>query len=84
MMGRRKRDQGKLFYEFRLEDRILENDLLRRMNVFVAGRSPISIKSWNPITATSARAAFGDRQRERRSVNGNEQARRASNCHCER
>ena len=34
MMGRRKRDQGKLFYEFRLEDRIPENHLLRRMNVF--------------------------------------------------
>ena len=36
MMGRRRRDQGKLFYEFRLEDRIPENHLLRRMNVFVA------------------------------------------------
>lgn len=35
MMGRRKRDQGKLFYEFRLADRIPENHLLRRMNVFV-------------------------------------------------
>lgn len=35
MMGRRKRDQGKLFYEFRLEDRIPGNHLLRRMNVFV-------------------------------------------------
>jgi transposase len=35
MMGRRKRDQGKLFYEFRLEDRIPEHHLLRRMNVFV-------------------------------------------------
>jgi transposase len=36
MMGRRKRDQGKLFYEFRLEDRIPKGHLLRRMNVFVA------------------------------------------------
>jgi transposase len=36
MMGRRRRDQGRLFYEFRLEDRIPENHLLRRMNVFVA------------------------------------------------
>ena len=36
MMGRRRRDQGKLFYEFRLEDRIPEHHLLRRMNVFVA------------------------------------------------
>ena len=35
MMGRRRWDQGKLFYEFRLEDRIPENHLLRRMNVFV-------------------------------------------------
>ncbi|MCB1506371.1 MAG: IS1182 family transposase [Hyphomicrobiaceae bacterium] len=35
MMGRRTRDQGKLFYEFWLEDRIPENHLLRRMNVFV-------------------------------------------------
>jgi transposase len=30
MMGRQGRDQGKLFYEFRLEDRIPENHLLRR------------------------------------------------------
>ena len=35
-MGRQRRDQGRLFYEFRLEDRIPENHLLRRMNVFVA------------------------------------------------
>ena len=36
MMGRRRREQGKLFYEFRLEDRIPANHLLRRMNVFVS------------------------------------------------
>ncbi len=35
MMGRRRRDQGKLFYEFRLEDRIPESHLLRRIDVFV-------------------------------------------------
>src|SRR5215510_14612691 len=35
MMGRQRRDQGRLFYEFRLEDRIPENHLLRRMNVIV-------------------------------------------------
>jgi hypothetical protein len=35
MMGRQQREQGRLFYEFRLEDRIPENHLLRRMNVFV-------------------------------------------------
>jgi len=35
MMGRRRRDQSRLFYEFRLEDRIPQDHLLRRMNVFV-------------------------------------------------
>ena len=35
MMGRQQRDQDRLFYEFRLEDRIPKNHLLRRMNVFV-------------------------------------------------
>lgn len=35
MMGRRRRDQGKLFYEFRLDDRIPKNHLLRRIDVFV-------------------------------------------------
>ena len=30
-----RRDQERLFYEFRLEDRIPQNHLLRRMNVFV-------------------------------------------------
>ena len=35
MMGRRRRDQGKLFYSFRLEDRIPANHLLRRIDVFV-------------------------------------------------
>jgi transposase len=35
MMGRQRREQGKLFYEFRLEDRIPENHLLRRIDVFV-------------------------------------------------
>ena len=36
MMGRQRRDQGKLFYEFQLDDRIPENHLLRRINVFVS------------------------------------------------
>ena len=35
MMGRQRRDQGSLFYEIRLEDRIPKNHLLCRMNVFV-------------------------------------------------
>ena len=37
MMGRRIRDQAKLFYEVRLDDRIPQNHLLRRMDVFVTG-----------------------------------------------
>jgi transposase len=35
MMGRQDRDQGKLFYEFRLDDRIPKSHLVRRMDVFV-------------------------------------------------
>ncbi len=35
-MGRQTRDQGRLFYEFHLEDRIPANHLLRRINGFVA------------------------------------------------
>jgi transposase len=36
MMGRRDRDQGKLFYEFRLDDMVPRDHLLRRMDVFVS------------------------------------------------
>jgi transposase len=35
MMGRQRRDQSKLFYQFRLEDRIPTNHLLRRIDVVV-------------------------------------------------
>jgi transposase len=35
MMGRGRRDQAKLFYEFRLDDRIPQNHLLRRIDLFV-------------------------------------------------
>jgi transposase len=35
MMGRQGGDQASLFYEFRLEDRIPKDHLLRRINVFV-------------------------------------------------
>lgn len=35
MMGRQDRDQGRLFYEFNLDDVIPRGHLLRRMNVFV-------------------------------------------------
>src|SRR5215510_10144454 len=35
MMGRRSGDQASLFYEFRLDDRIPKNHLLRGINAFV-------------------------------------------------
>ena len=35
MMGRQRDDQGKLFYEFRLEDRVPADHLLRKINQFV-------------------------------------------------
>jgi hypothetical protein len=35
MMGRRDRDQGQLFYEFKLDNVVPKNHLLRRMNVLV-------------------------------------------------
>jgi hypothetical protein len=35
MMGRGSGDQASLFYEFRLDDRVPKNHLLRRINVFV-------------------------------------------------
>jgi transposase len=35
MMGRQRRDQAKLFYEFHLDDRIPKNHLLRRIDVVV-------------------------------------------------
>jgi hypothetical protein len=35
MMGRRGGDQASLFYEFRLDDRVPKDHLLRRIHVFV-------------------------------------------------
>ncbi len=35
MMGRRKGDQASHFYEFRLDDRVPKDHLLRRIDVFV-------------------------------------------------
>ena len=35
MMGRQDRDQGRLFYDFNLNDVIAKDHLLRRVNVFV-------------------------------------------------
>jgi len=37
MMGRQDRHQGQLFYEFKLDDVIPKDHLLRRMHVFVTG-----------------------------------------------
>ena len=54
MMGRLRRDQGRLFYEFRLEDRIPENHLLRRMNVFVTVALADLHKELEPHYVTSA------------------------------
>jgi hypothetical protein len=53
MMGRQRRDQGRLFYEFRLEGRIPENHLLRRINVFVTVALADLHKELAPTTATS-------------------------------
>jgi hypothetical protein len=36
MMGRQTSDQASLFYEFRLDERVPKNHLLRRINAFVA------------------------------------------------
>ena len=55
MMGRRKRDQGKLFYEFRLEDRIPKSHLLRRMNVFVTAALADLHKELSPFYAEIGR-----------------------------
>ena len=35
MMARKQREQGSLFYEFRLEDMVPKGHLLRQINVFV-------------------------------------------------
>jgi hypothetical protein len=53
MMGRQRRDQGKLFYEFRLDDRIPQNHLLRRIDVFVTSALADSTRNWSPTTARS-------------------------------
>jgi hypothetical protein len=54
MMGRQRRDQGRLFYEFRPEDRIPTNHLLRRMNVFVTAALADLHKQLEPHYTTSA------------------------------
>ena len=54
MMGRRRGDQRRLFYEFHLDDRIPKNHLLRRIDVFVTAALAASIRSLSRTTATSA------------------------------
>ena len=60
MMGRRRGDQASLFYEFRLDDRVPKDHLLRRIDVFVTsvlsanrdrwrGRDPTWRSLRNPI-----------------------------------
>jgi len=48
MMGRQKRDQAKLFYEFHLDDRIPKTHLLRRIDVFVTAALADLHKDWSP------------------------------------
>jgi hypothetical protein len=48
MMGRRDRDQGQLFCEFKLDEVIPKDHLLRRMNVFVTAALADLVWSKNP------------------------------------
>lgn len=57
MMGRKHREQASLFYEFRLDDVIPKDRLLRRINVFVTS-----------ALGEAARAVGSVRQRQRPSV----------------
>ena len=43
MMGRQISDQASLFYEFRLEDRVPKDHLLRRINVLWLRCSAVSV-----------------------------------------
>jgi hypothetical protein len=63
MMGRRKRDQGKLFYDFRLEDRIPDNHLLRRMNVFVGVALADLHKELEPLSTPERNCIGGPEQK---------------------
>ena len=49
MMGRKQRDQASFFYEFRLDDMIPENHLLRRINVFVTVGARRPARAVGPI-----------------------------------
>ena len=49
MMGRQSGDQASLFYQFRLDDRIPKDHLLRRINVFVTRLLAICASNCSPI-----------------------------------
>jgi hypothetical protein len=59
MMGRRGRDEAKLFYEFRLDDRIPNNHLLRRIDVFVTAALADLHKELEPYYAVGPRLDCG-------------------------
>jgi len=51
MMGRRRGDQGRLFYEFRLDDRVPKDHLLRtdgdRFTAVTVRAGPVPLRSPN-------------------------------------
>jgi hypothetical protein len=53
MIGRQDRDQGRLLYEFNLDEVIPKEHLLRRMNVFVTS-ALADLHQQLKLTATSA------------------------------
>jgi len=53
MMGQRARDQGKLFYEFHLDERIPKNHPLRCIDIFVSAALADLHEELQPITAIS-------------------------------
>ena len=61
MMGRRRGDQRRLFYEFHLDDRIPKNHLLRRIDVFVTAAL---------LSRTTATSAVHPSSAARRSTRG--------------
>jgi hypothetical protein len=54
MMGRQIGDQARFFYEFRLDDRVPKDHLLRRINRFLSPVLAACMSNCSPITARSA------------------------------
>jgi hypothetical protein len=68
MMGRQCGDQTSLFCEFRLEDRIPKDYLLRRINVFVCSNYQVSIAEIvNKVSDAAYRQMTSASQRQCRS-----------------